>query len=222
MEPEKAWDSGLAPLWLSLEAQATHLSFSRSWFIQQESVRVGLKSVIRLGRAEGVPQVLGAGLGVGGRGGGDAAAPAPVPAGGAAAAVRHVAALLPGVAGRAGGWTGGDRGCSAPALLPHSPPRSGAGHSSSESGFPGFPGGSVLKNPPANAGDAGLKPGPGRPRRPVLWSLGAVMTKARAPWSLCPATGEAGSLQLQSGPRLPQLEKSLSSNKDPAQPKTDK
>lgn len=87
MEPEKARDPGLAPLRLSLEAQATHLSFSGSWFIQQESVRVGLKSVIRLGRAEGVPQVLGAGLGVRGRGGGDAAAPAPVPAGGAAAAV---------------------------------------------------------------------------------------------------------------------------------------
>ena len=26
----------------------------------------------------------------------------------------------------------------------------------------GFPGGSVVKNPPANAGDMGLIPGPGR------------------------------------------------------------
>ena len=26
----------------------------------------------------------------------------------------------------------------------------------------GFPGGSVVKNPPANAGDTGLIPGPGR------------------------------------------------------------
>ena len=26
----------------------------------------------------------------------------------------------------------------------------------------GFPGGSVVKNPPANAGDMGLTPGPGR------------------------------------------------------------
>ena len=59
----------------------------------------------------------GAGLGVGGRGGGDAAAPTPVPAGGAAAAVRHVAALLPRVAGSAGGWRGEDRGCSVPVPL---------------------------------------------------------------------------------------------------------
>ena len=29
----------------------------------------------------------------------------------------------------------------------------------------GFPGGSVVKNPPANAGDAGLIPGPGRSPR---------------------------------------------------------
>ena len=26
----------------------------------------------------------------------------------------------------------------------------------------GFPGGTVVKNPPANAGDVGLSPGPGR------------------------------------------------------------
>ena len=26
----------------------------------------------------------------------------------------------------------------------------------------GFPGGAVVKNPPANAGDTGLSPGPGR------------------------------------------------------------
>ena len=28
--------------------------------------------------------------------------------------------------------------------------------------FPGFPGGAVVKNPPANAGDTGSSPGPGR------------------------------------------------------------
>ena len=32
----------------------------------------------------------------------------------------------------------------------------------------GFPGGSVVKNPPANAGDMGLIPGPGRSH--MLWS----------------------------------------------------
>ena len=32
----------------------------------------------------------------------------------------------------------------------------------------GFPGGSVVKNPPATAGDTGSSPGPGRSRMP--WS----------------------------------------------------
>lgn len=104
MEPEKAQDPGPVPSMAQLPAHAAYLSFAGSWFIQQESVRVGFKSVISLGRAKGVPQILGAGLGVGGRRGGDAAAPTPVPAGGATAAVRHVAALLPRVTGRAGSW----------------------------------------------------------------------------------------------------------------------
>ena len=34
--------------------------------------------------------------------------------------------------------------------------------------FEGFPGGAVVKNPPANAGDAGSSPGPGRSHMP--WS----------------------------------------------------
>ena len=34
--------------------------------------------------------------------------------------------------------------------------------------YRGFPGGSVVKNPPANAGDMGSSPGPGRPH--MLWS----------------------------------------------------
>ena len=32
--------------------------------------------------------------------------------------------------------------------------------------FWGFPGGTVVKNPPANAGDTGLSPGPGRSHMP--------------------------------------------------------
>ena len=32
----------------------------------------------------------------------------------------------------------------------------------------GFPGGTVVKNPPANAGDTGSSPGPGKSHR--LWS----------------------------------------------------
>ena len=35
-------------------------------------------------------------------------------------------------------------------------------------GFWDFPGGAVVKNPPANAGDMGYIPGPGRPHMP--WS----------------------------------------------------
>ena len=50
----------------------------------------------------------------------------------------------------------------------------------------GFPGGSVVKNLPANVGDTGSIPGPGRSHVP--WS-----NQARAPQllSLCPATREA-------------------------------
>ena len=32
--------------------------------------------------------------------------------------------------------------------------------------YRGFPGGTVVKNPPANAGDTGLSPGPGRSHMP--------------------------------------------------------
>ena len=32
--------------------------------------------------------------------------------------------------------------------------------------IPGFPGGAVVKNPPANAGDTGSSPGPGRSHMP--------------------------------------------------------
>ena len=33
-------------------------------------------------------------------------------------------------------------------------------------GYRGSPGGAVVKNPPANAGDTGLSPGPGRSHMP--------------------------------------------------------
>ena len=38
----------------------------------------------------------------------------------------------------------------------------------SKSNNGGFPGGAVVKNPPANAGDTGSSPGPGRSH--MLWS----------------------------------------------------
>ena len=62
----------------------------------------------------------------------------------------------------------------------------------------GFPGGAVVESPPADAGDTGLCPGPGRSHMPRSgW--------AREPWplslcvrSLCSATGEATTVR---GPR---------------------
>ena len=62
----------------------------------------------------------------------------------------------------------------------------------------GFPGGAVVKNPPADAGDTGSSPGPGRAhmpqsnkaRAPQLLSL---RSRAREPQLLspCPTTTEA-------------------------------
>ena len=69
-----------------------------------------------------------------------------------------------------------------------------------------FPGGAVVKNPPANAGDTGLSPGPGRShtprsnwaqapqllslrsraREPQLLSPHATTTEARAPRACAP------------------------------------
>ena len=58
----------------------------------------------------------------------------------------------------------------------------------------GFPGGAVVKNPPANAGDTGLSPGPGRShmtqsnsaRAPQLLSPRATTTEAHVPRARAP------------------------------------
>ena len=79
----------------------------------------------------------------------------------------------------------------------------------------GFPGGSVVENLPANAGDTGSSPGLGRSHMPRSnW--------ARAPQllSLCSATREAAIVRglrtaMKSGPRLPQLEKALAQKRRP-------
>ena len=80
--------------------------------------------------------------------------------------------------------------------------------------FLGFPGGAVVENLPANAGDTGSSPGLGRSHMP--WS-----NWAREPqllslhiWSLCSATREAAIVRgprtaMKSGHRSPQLEKAL-------------
>ena len=99
-------------------------------------------------------------------------------------------------------------------------------------GGKGFPGGAVVENLPANAGDTGSSPGLGGShmlrsdwaREPQLLSLRV--------WSLCPATGGAAIVKgprtamktgprtaMKSGPHLPQLEKALTQKlRDPTQP----
>ena len=84
----------------------------------------------------------------------------------------------------------------------------------------GFPGGTVVENLPASAGDTGSGPGPGRfhmlrsnwAREPQLLSL--------CVWSLCSATREAAIVRglrtaMKSGPRLPQLEKAHAQKRRP-------
>ena len=70
----------------------------------------------------------------------------------------------------------------------------------------GFPGGAVVKNPPANAGDTGSSRGLGRSHMPrSKWAREPQLLSLLV-WSLCSATREAA---IVSGPRLPQLEKAL-------------
>ena len=96
----------------------------------------------------------------------------------------------------------------------------------------GFPGGAVVENPPANAGDTGSSPGLGRSHMPrSSWAREPQLLSRRV-WSLCPATREAATVKgpltamksgprtaMKSGPHLPQLEKALARTEDPAQPK---
>ena len=84
----------------------------------------------------------------------------------------------------------------------------------------GFPGGAVVENLPASAGDTDSSPGLGRSHMP--WS-----DQAREPqllslrvWSLCSTTREAAIVRgpctaMKSGPRLPQLEKALTQKRRP-------
>ena len=78
----------------------------------------------------------------------------------------------------------------------------------------------MVENLPANAGDTGSSPGPGRShiprsnwaREPQLLSLSI--------WSLCSATREAAIVRgphtaMKSGPHLPQLEKALAQKRRP-------
>ena len=80
--------------------------------------------------------------------------------------------------------------------------------------LPGFPGGSVVENLPANAGDTGSSPGLGGSHMPrSSWAREPQLPRLRV-WSLCSATREAATVRgprtaTKSGPRLLQLEKAL-------------
>ena len=75
----------------------------------------------------------------------------------------------------------------------------------------GFPGGAVVENLPANAGDKGSSPGLGRSYMPRSdWAREPQLLSLRV-WSLCSAAGEAAMVKgprttMKSGPHLPQLE----------------
>ena len=84
----------------------------------------------------------------------------------------------------------------------------------------GFPGGAVVENLPANAGDTGSGPGLGRSHMPWSnWACEPQLLSLRV-WSLCSATREAAMVggpctAMKSGPRLPQLEKALAQKQRP-------
>ena len=86
--------------------------------------------------------------------------------------------------------------------------------------FSGFPGGAVVENLPANAGDAGSSPGLGRSHVPRSnWAREPQLLSLRV-WSLCSATREAVTVRgprtaMKSGPRLPRLEKALAQKRRP-------
>ena len=94
--------------------------------------------------------------------------------------------------------------------------------------FLGFPGGAVVENLPANAGDTGSSPGLGRSHMTRSgWAREPQLLSLRV-WSLCSATREAATVRgprttmksgprtaMKSGPHLPQLEKALAQKRRP-------
>ena len=84
----------------------------------------------------------------------------------------------------------------------------------------GFPGGAVVENLPANAGDTGSSPGLGGSRMPRSgWAREPQLLSLHV-WSLCSTTREATTVRgprtaMKSGPHLPQLEKALAQKRGP-------
>ena len=86
--------------------------------------------------------------------------------------------------------------------------------------YRGFPGGAVVENLPANAGDTGSSPGLGRSHMPRSNCASEPQLLSLRVWSLCSATREAAIVRgprttMNSGPRLPQLEKALVQKRRP-------
>ena len=84
----------------------------------------------------------------------------------------------------------------------------------------GFPGGVVVENLPANAGDVGSSPGLGRSHMPRSNWAHEPQLLGLSVWSLCSATREAAIVRgprttMRSGPHLPQLEKALALKRRP-------
>ena len=84
----------------------------------------------------------------------------------------------------------------------------------------GFPGGAVVESLPADAGDTGSSPGLGGSHVPrSSWARGPQLLSLRV-WSLCSTAREAAIVRgprtaMNSGPRLPQLEKALARKQGP-------
>ena len=84
----------------------------------------------------------------------------------------------------------------------------------------GFPGGAVVENLPANAGDTGSRPALGVSHMTrSSWAREPQLLSLRV-WSLCSATREAAIVRgprtaMKSGRRLPQLEKALAQKRRP-------
>ena len=84
----------------------------------------------------------------------------------------------------------------------------------------GFPGGAVVGNLPANAGDTGSSPGLRRSHMPRSnWAREPQLLSLRV-WSLCSTAREAAMVRgpriaMKSGPPLPQLEKALTQKQRP-------
>ena len=83
----------------------------------------------------------------------------------------------------------------------------------------GFPGGAVVENLPANAGDTGSSPGLGGSHMPQSnWAHEPQLLSLRV-WSLC-STREATIVRgprtaMKSDPRLPRLEEALARKRRP-------